>query len=115
MYRGIPKRAAIYGLKDLKEPSQYGIRLLSRYCASVGLASCRRRRRRLGRCLSDHIGLMHGTLNNLLLFRIEVLGKILVEGRLLLLESCVRAVSKGNCLQVKSGGVIRSRACLNML
>jgi hypothetical protein len=41
----------------------------------------------LGGGLGDDVGLMNGALDDLLLFGIEVLGKVLVERRLFLLQS----------------------------
>jgi hypothetical protein len=41
----------------------------------------------LGCSLGNDVGLVNGPLDDLLLFGIEVLGKVLVEGRLFLLES----------------------------
>ncbi len=40
----------------------------------------------LGLC--NNIGLVNSALNNLLLFRVEVLGKVFIQRRLLLLELC---------------------------
>ena len=42
----------------------------------------------LSQCLFDDIGLVHCALDNLLLLGVEVLGKVLVERGLLLLEAC---------------------------
>lgn len=38
--------------------------------------------------LGDDVGLVYGSLNDLLLFRVEILCEVLVEGGLFLLETC---------------------------
>jgi hypothetical protein len=49
---------------------------------NIGASSCR-----LCRLCSEHISLMNGTLDNLLLIRVETIGQVLVQMWLFLLQA----------------------------
>jgi hypothetical protein len=60
--------------------------LLTGCCNAIGLGAGCCRGRRLRSSLGDDVGLVNGALDNLLFFRIEVLGKVLVKRGLFLLK-----------------------------